>query len=274
MEKEFYPFLRYISKTRYYVNKVVVGRDCRIIYIISGSGYFEYDNKRIRLLPHTLVYYSYDQPYIIKSDELDKLEFYTLNFDFSHEYTDIEVMTPKAPGDTAKESILKTIPDDLVNIFTGVIGIPDAFMYEKEFENIFVEYVNKGVASRSLCDSLLRILLIKIIRSQTSKAEHNPICERVKGMIYRDIKTDIKKIAKKMNYHPFYLNEIFKKTNGISLHKYIIKQRLIKANDLICTTDMSLLDISLICGFCSQSHMTDVFKKTYGITPKKLRGIV
>ena len=82
---------------------------------------------------------------------------------------------------------------------------------------------------------------------------------------------NIKELAAVLNYHPFYLNEIFKKNEGITLHKYLIQQRLIKAYELISTTQMPLIDIADICGFSSQSHFSSVFKNTYRITPGKLR---
>jgi AraC family transcriptional regulator len=57
----------------------------------------------------------------------------------------------------------------------------------------------------------------------------------------------------------------------MTLHKYIFRQRLIKAYELVNTTDKSLEEIAEMCGFSSQSHLSTAFKKEYGISPGKLR---
>ena len=89
------PFVRHVAKSTYFIkNNYVVARDCRILYIISGNGLFKSQNQAYKLFPKTFIYYPYNTPYQIISDtEVDML-FYTINFDFNFDFSDVETMVP------------------------------------------------------------------------------------------------------------------------------------------------------------------------------------
>lgn len=59
----------------------------------------------------------------------------------------------------------------------------------------------------------------------------------------------------------------FKDVTGMPVHRYILKQRVQRARDLIEDTNMALSVIAAHCGFSSQSHMTSAFKRELGLTP-------
>ena len=66
----------------------------------------------------------------------------------------------------------------------------------------------------------------------------------------------------------FYFSHLFKKSTGIAPYKYVIKQRVAKAKNLIKSSNLTLVEIAYDCGFSSQSQMTQHFRKHVGITPK------
>lgn len=267
----FYPFLRFVYKTTYFIDETVVARDCRILYIISGFGSFESGGKTAKLQPNTLIFYPYDKPYRIKSEPESEMLFYTLNFDFSQDYTDIKIMRPQPENKHRQKYVLQSIPNELKNVFSDIIKFDNAFWAENDINHIYTESLNQDIGYGKICNSHLTILLMNIYRKVLKKDSNNLICEKIKDLIRRNWQINIKELAAVLNYHPFYLNEIFKKNEGITLHKYLIRQRLIKAYELISTTQMPLIDIAGICGFSSQSHFSSVFKNTYRITPGKLR---
>ena len=267
MKLDFFPFLRYVSKTTYFINEMVTARDCRIIYVLSGKGVFESDEIKIELCPNTLVYYSYNQPYKIEGNKENKLLFYTLNFDFTQEYTNVKTMKPLPINKVKNDCNLKTIPPELNNVFFKIADLKCAFWAKNDIERIYQEYIDQNDWSNSVCNAQLKILLIDIYRQVLKSKSQNSLCEKIKNTVCQNPHLNIKEIASLLNYHPFYLNEIFKKYEDTTLHNYIVQQRLIKANELICTTKLELSEIALICGFSSQAHLTSSFKKAYNITP-------
>jgi AraC-like DNA-binding protein len=52
---------------------------------------------------------------------------------------------------------------------------------------------------------------------------------------------------------------------------YVIQRRLARAGWLLQNTSANILAIALECGFGSQSYMTTLIKRHYGVTPRQLR---
>ncbi|MDO5707265.1 MAG: AraC family transcriptional regulator [Andreesenia angusta] len=80
-------------------------------------------------------------------------------------------------------------------------------------------------------------------------------------------------IAKKYNMSTNYLSTIFKEYVGESFSKYLNIVRIKKAKDYLLNTNNSILEISIECGFNSQSYFNYVFKKLEGISPGEYRKI-
>lgn len=66
----------------------------------------------------------------------------------------------------------------------------------------------------------------------------------------------------------------FKQTTGRSPHAWLITRRLTHAQTLLASTAQPIAQIALDCGFSSQSHMTTLFSKQLGVTPKQYRDSV
>ena len=58
---------------------------------------------------------------------------------------------------------------------------------------------------------------------------------------------------------------------GQTFVEYLTDLRLSKAEDLLVSTNMSMLDISVSTGFENQSYFTKVFKSAKGMTPREYR---
>ena len=78
-------------------------------------------------------------------------------------------------------------------------------------------------------------------------------------------------IARVINISPTYFASLFKRATGVTLHKYVVQQRVEKAKSLLLKTDLAIADIALQVGFSNQSHLTRHFKCLARITPKQFR---
>lgn len=266
------PFVRFSAKSTYLINgKYVVARDCRIIYVISGFGSFESGEKNYLLAPNTLIFYPYDVPYRITSDKENGMLFYTVNFDFTQDYSNITTMVPKTVQNHRSDSVLRSMDEETGKTFSQVIYLPDALWAENNIRIIYNEGLQKSPGYAQVQSSHMKTVLINIYRKVISTAQNNTVCQQIKDWILKESTLNNEKLAGLMNYHPIYLNEVFKKNEGITLHQFIMQQRLIKAYELITTTQLSLNEIALTCGFSSQSHFSSVFKSAYHVSPGRLR---
>jgi transcriptional regulator GlxA family with amidase domain len=72
-----------------------------------------------------------------------------------------------------------------------------------------------------------------------------------------------------MNKEAF--SKYFKKINGINISRYICHKRIAKAIDLIETTELTILDIAMQCGFDSMANFYKSFRLLTGKVPSVLR---
>jgi AraC-like DNA-binding protein len=64
----------------------------------------------------------------------------------------------------------------------------------------------------------------------------------------------------------FQLVRGFTRKTGLTPHAYIVQRRLLLARRLI-SGGHTLADAAAACGFSDQSHMTRLFRRTFGISP-------
>ncbi|WP_226581220.1 AraC family transcriptional regulator [Halobacillus litoralis] len=102
---------------------------------------------------------------------------------------------------------------------------------------------------------------------------HSPLVDRSQRYIFQNLTSDLtlKKIADSLNVNPNYLSGVFTKEMGVSITQFINQQRIKEAKELLSISHHSLMDISLLLGYNSQSYFTRVFKSIEGIGPKEFR---
>lgn len=66
-------------------------------------------------------------------------------------------------------------------------------------------------------------------------------------------------------------NRCFNKMLNVTPYEYLIQYRLQKATTLLKDATLNVTEISEIVGFNNVTHFIQVFKKVYGISPKKYR---
>jgi len=82
---------------------------------------------------------------------------------------------------------------------------------------------------------------------------------------------DLEKLAETNCVGYSYFRKMFKKYTGIAPHQYHIDLKLMRAKELILTTDKSIKEISYELKFQSIHYFSRLFKKKLGICPSELR---
>ena len=78
-------------------------------------------------------------------------------------------------------------------------------------------------------------------------------------------------ISAQLGYHSFYLNRVFKKSRGITIHQAVINERMRVARKLLRETDLSVNAIASEVGYADRSRFCTAFKKNTGIPPLEYR---
>ncbi|MBN1926126.1 MAG: AraC family transcriptional regulator, partial [Prolixibacteraceae bacterium] len=78
-------------------------------------------------------------------------------------------------------------------------------------------------------------------------------------------------ISQKVNLSYASLSNTFSKSEGKTIEKYIIEQRIERVKELLIYTDLSLDDMAFKMHYSSVAHLSNQFKKSTGMTPSFFR---
>lgn len=68
-----------------------------------------------------------------------------------------------------------------------------------------------------------------------------------------------------------HLRHWFKQTNGMTVHRYVVRRRVERARLLLSQGGLSASEVALAAGFAHQSHMARWMRRELGYTPRNLR---
>ncbi|SDW47982.1 response regulator [Paenibacillus sp. CF384] len=95
------------------------------------------------------------------------------------------------------------------------------------------------------------------------------ILQYIRDHIDQDIRrTDI---AREVYLNPNYVSRLFKSETGISLKEFIIMEKMKLAQALLKSTKLPISIVAMKVGYTNFSHFSQVYKKTWNVTPAEER---
>lgn len=150
--------------------------------------------------------------------------------------------------------------------------------------NLLQQELNSpNLGNQVVIDSLSKVLLVEIIRAYIA-SQPDYMVGILKGIQDPRLAVLIKKILNQpaenwsievmlqfSNLSRSQLTRIFKQVIGLSPHAFVHQIRLQQAATLLNNGGDSVFSIALSCGFQSEAHFIQAFKKIYNITPSQYR---
>lgn len=81
----------------------------------------------------------------------------------------------------------------------------------------------------------------------------------------------IKDLATAIKLSSSHFQRAFRKNFDDSPHRYVMRRRMERAQDMMLTTDASLKQIAVDCGLADQAHFNKLFRRFVGETPSAWR---
>lgn len=87
---------------------------------------------------------------------------------------------------------------------------------------------------------------------------------------HREDPLSMEEIADRIGYSRRHVERLFRQTLGMAPAQFYLRLRLDHARNLLASTDMSLAEVSVACGFGSKSHFSKAFTRRFGTPPSRL----
>ncbi|WP_414624490.1 helix-turn-helix transcriptional regulator [Calothrix sp. CCY 0018] len=141
------------------------------------------------------------------------------------------------------------------------ISIADSRLYVESAANMLAVHLLKRYSTRNFnikeySDGLPKYKLKEIIDYINDNLDQN---------------LSLAQMSQILQMSPHYFATLFKRSMGIAPHQYITKCRVEKAKYLLAANELSVIQVSYLVGFKSQSHFAKVFRKYVGVTPREFR---
>jgi AraC family transcriptional regulator len=108
-----------------------------------------------------------------------------------------------------------------------------------------------------------------VVKGGLSRRVLRAACDRIEAGIEDGVSLD--ELALEANLSRSHFARAFRQTTGLSPHRYLTARRLARARELLRDENLPLADVALGCGFSSQAHFTETFRRAAGVTPAAFR---
>ena len=144
---------------------------------------------------------------------------------------------------------------------------------------IFSEYINRKRYSQTAMKSYLSLLFTTILRDDATLIEA-PVkatkTERQYEKILNYLKhyyqtADLSSVSQHFNFSKQYICRIVKDVSGKTFNSLLMEIRLAMVKQYLDDSDLTIDNISSLCGFAAASHLSRAFKEHFGILPSEYR---
>ncbi len=254
--------------------------DCRLFYIMSGSGYMTIQDVTYRLSPGCTLLFKSGTKYIWQPSGEQAIEFIVLNFDYTHDFKHIKKPYHPVHSDRFSENdILENHTFSDCGILNQPIVIDNLASIESRLRLMTTEFnVANNYFLDELLSSILKSVIHTIIRDKSIMRDDDDnrelaltrsIIQYIQSNYNKDISYE--SLADKFYMNPVYLNRIFKKNSGTSIHAFLINYRVNMAMELLRSSNISVRETAFAAGFADIPHFCKTFKRITGVSPGKYR---
>lgn len=144
------------------------------------------------------------------------------------------------------------------------------------FNEILSFFYKDNIISTKMCNSLLLQLLVELEATLFNPTSFlgDEIVNSVINVLQenKNRNVTVEELAQRLSFSPRTLHLHFKKTMGVTLHKYQLNLKLNSAALLLRYYPLiTLKEIADLYGFFDEFHFSKSFKNKFGISPQKYR---
>lgn len=176
----------------------------------------------------------------------------------------------------AEKEIQQVYSNPILDVLPTVYHSTTSEVYYRLFDRVFQEMISPNPASAIVTKSCILQIIYQLYRDQLCSTRPSPHYSKIRKALRfiddnLDSDLDLQTLSQHLSMSPFYFHKVFTAEMGITPNKHITKLRIEKAKRLLASSDYSISEIALQCGFKSTSYFGHVFKKNTGTSPSMFR---
>ncbi len=277
--QEIEPFVRQGLQTvlqRTYNDRPLKTRDSRLFYIVDGTGEMVISGRAYPLSAGTVILFQSGTEYIWRACGIT---YAVINFDYTGLARHIrQTFSPLPAGEFPKENFSPVYTFSDMPLLNEPIVLSGASALGNKIKELVIETHIDSCYHDEYLSSLLKFILVSIVRQkqeeitperQKGTALTRRMIEYIQGNFQRPIQNE--DIAAHLHFNASYLNRVFKQHTGMTIHRFLLMQRLNAVLQTLESEDISIAAAAEAAGFSDIPHFTKTFKKHVGKTPKEYR---
>ena len=144
-------------------------------------------------------------------------------------------------------------------------------------KSILIEYYSESIYSMEIIQLSLTLLFIELVRNYNEEAYwyresgNQTVIESLKIIEEEYKNLTLGELAKRIGFNKNYLGNLLKRETGQTFSDLVLKQRLVKAYQLVANTNYSIEEITHKIGLKSSSYFFKIFKEYFKENPGEVR---
>lgn len=267
------PFLRYAELQPSVLTSIPFCRayDYRLFYVLEGQADFVLSDRTVPLSAGMLLYFRPETAYYFNG----KVKVIVLNFDMTRNQSD--KTDPISPLETLNRfEPWRVFENDPPEELKDVIVVENAFEMESRMQECLLHFCYPTSYSDAASSAIVKEILCYAVQSlRTQKRELPELVQRVMLYIQQNYDRELSnsRLSDEFGYHSFYLNRVFKRSMGITLHQAVIRERVSIAKRLLTSTELPVDAVASEVGYSDRTQFSTAFRKATGYTPTEYRRI-
>lgn len=230
-----------------------------IYYLISGQGHFLLKDSVYHLQKGDLVFIAPGELHHALYKEGENSEICMIYFKKEHLHSD---------DISSMESFMGSVPTLYLEPFMELLS-------RMLREHAYVDEYSERFMSVYLHQILLMLMRHSVLSQKEPDLLNSKDADilRATKYIYQNYQSPLtlEEVSAVASLSPTYFSKKFKQTTGMGFKEYLNFVRLKHAQAALLTTDSTITDIALECGFNDSNYFKDLFKKIYGKSPREFR---
>jgi AraC family transcriptional regulator len=177
-------------------------------------------------------------------------------------------------------SVMQDAIRDAASALTPSMLVRDPFLVELA-KDLRCE-LETGAANELFTKSIATLTANHLVRRYSSKPGAEPVYrgglgparkKRVLQFIRENLGShlSLEQMAEVAGVSPNYFIALFRQSTGMTPHRYVLRQRVKYAQELMANSSLPLIEVARQSGFQDQSQFTTTFRRACGVTPGKYK---